>query len=482
MHLAVAFALAGGLAGCGSDPTQASSTGPILANGGDGQIGIVGSVLAQPLSVVVHDRSGAPAADSTVQWSVVSGVGTLSAASSVTDAGGIASVTLTLGSTRGPVTVEARLATISASVLFTELADLQFTVLGGGNNVPERYGSDLWVAGGYAYTGTWGGYPRGGVPGNAVKIWQLGLSGALTLVDSIVTPDISTVSDLEVSPDSLWLVFSTEGGLNSGLWVYSLANPAAPTLVANFLVSFGVHTSSLSVIGGKLYAFEARDPPFPTLMIFDLSQVASGTITLASSTPIPPYYGIHDTFVRKGLAFVCAWNNGLMIYDVGDGRNGGSPTSPQLISTVTTAGGETHNAWWFNNPTTGQAKYVFIGQEGPGTIGASSSGDIHVVDVSNLSSPVEVATYHMSGTSQSAGPHNFWMDESGEILYAAYYNGGVVALDVSGTLSGDLASREMARIQPGGSGNSYVWGVQLYGGSLYAVDMVSGFWQLSLPH
>jgi hypothetical protein len=148
---------------------------------------------------------------------------------------------------------------------------------------------------------------------------------------------------------------------------------------------------------------------------------------------------------------------------------------------LSTAGGSTHNAWWFNNPNTGQAKYLFIGQEGPGTIGSSSSGDIHVVDVSNLSAPVEVASYHMNVPGSTAGPHNFWMDESKQILYAAYYNGGVVALDVSGTLSGSLAGRELARIQPGGPGNTYVWGVQLYGGSLYAIDMVSGFWQLSVP-
>jgi hypothetical protein len=348
--------------------------------------------------------------------------------------------------------------------------------------VPERYGSDLWVANGYAYTGTWG--PRL-AQGNAVKVWQLGPSGAPTLVDSIITANIGTVSDLEVSADGLWLVFTAEHGPSAGLYVYSLASPAHPAFVGKSLVpdnQGGLHTGSLSVIGGKLYAFTAKDPGAankPSWYIYDLSNPA--TPTLVDSVPIPANYGIHDTYVRNGIAFVCAWNTGVLIYDVGDGRNGGTPTSPQLISSLSTAGGSTHNAWWFNNPNTGQAKYLFIGQEGPGTIGSSSSGDIHVVDVSNLSAPVEVASYHMNVPGSTAGPHNFWMDESKQILYAAYYNGGVVALDVSGTLSGSLAGRELARIQPGGPGNTYVWGVQLYGGSLYAIDMVSGFWQLSVP-
>ena len=34
-----------------------------------------------------------------------------------------------------------------------------FSVLSGGNNVPDRYSSDLWVYGSWAYTGTWGRAP-----------------------------------------------------------------------------------------------------------------------------------------------------------------------------------------------------------------------------------------------------------------------------------------------------------------------------------
>jgi hypothetical protein len=196
-------------------------------------------------------------------------------------------------------------------------------------------------------------------------------------------------------------------------------------------------------------------------------------IVLVDSLPIPQNYGIHDQFVRDGLAFVCAWNSGVLIYDVGNGILGGSPAHPVLVDSITTAGGEVHNAWWFHNPVTGEQKYLFIGQEGPGTIGAASSGDIHVVDVSNLSSIHEVATFHRTG----AGTHNFWMDEPNQILYAAYYNGGVVAIDVSDTLTGDISSRMIDTLSFG-AGNTYTWGVQLANGSLYAMDMLSGFWQL----
>src|SRR5437899_1749808 len=198
------------------------------------------------------------------------------------------------------------------------------------------------------------------------------------------------------------------------------------------------------------------------------------SVTLVAEIPVPATYGQHDQFIRAGLAFLCSWNAGLQVYDVGDGRWGGSPTHPVFISKLVTSGGQVHNAWWYWAPT-GENRYVFVGEEGPGVLGSSSSGDIHVVDVSSISSPAEVAHYHQDG----AGTHNFWVDETNQILYAAYYNGGVVALDVSGTLSGDLSSRLIDSLRIGGPGNTYTWGVQLYNGSLYAVDMLSGLWQLN---
>jgi hypothetical protein len=206
---------------------------------------------------------------------------------------------------------------------------------------------------------------------------------------------------------------------------------------------------------------------------FASTALAPATVVQLANVPIPPNYGIHDTFVREGIAFVFAWDSGVRIFDVGNGIRGGSPSNPVLISRVVTQGGQAHNGWWFHNPNTQEKKYLFVGEEGPGLVGSSSSGDIHVVDVSNLAAPVEVATFNLAG----AGVHNFWMDEQAEILYAAYYNGGVVSIDVSGTLTGNLAARKIDDLVP--AAGSYVWGVQLFNGSVYASDMVNGFWQLS---
>ena len=354
-------------------------------------------------------------------------------------------------------------------------------VLAGGNNVPERYSSDLWVHGAWAYSGTWGGQPRDGLRGDVLKIWSLDPSGAPTLADSIKIPAIGIVSDVQVSDDGGVLVFSTERGANAGLYVYELTDPRTPTFRDSALVAEGIHTATIAEIGGARYVFAARDPDAPALLIYDITDPAS--IVLRATVPIPPAYGIHDTYVRDGLAFVFAWNTGVIIYDVGNGIAGGSPGAPQEVSRLLTAddgvsgGAAVHNGWWFHNPVRGENRYLFIGQEGAGVVGSQSSGDLHVVDVSDLAHPAEVAFFHLAG----AGTHNFWMDETRQVLYMAYYNGGVVALDVSGRLQGDLSSRLIAEIKPGGDGDTYTWGVQLSGGSLYAIDMLSGLWQLQGP-
>jgi hypothetical protein len=357
----------------------------------------------------------------------------------------------------------------------------EFALKAGGNNVPNRYSSDLWIHGGYAYTGTWGSVARNGVVGDLVNVWSLDAAGAPSLLDSVKIAGVATVSDLQVSDDGAVLVVSTERGVNAGLYVYELADPRRPGLRGTSTVAQGLHTATIADINGGRYVFAAKNPSDPALMIYDITD--PGGVTLVASVPIPPNYGIHDTYVRDGLAFVFAWNTGVIIYDVGNGIKGGSPANPQEVSRLLTAangvpgGSAVHNGWWFHNPVTGEHRYLFIGQEGAGTVGSRSSGDIHVVDVSDLEHPVEVAFYRSVG----AGTHNFWMDEQRQILYAAYYNAGVVALDVSGTLSGDLTDRLIDQIQPGGVGNTYTWGVQLAGGSLYAVDMLSGLWELAVP-
>lgn len=358
------------------------------------------------------------------------------------------------------------------------------TVFGAGQ-VSERYTGEIWVQGNVAYTTTWG---FRSAPGNAVKIWDV--SGNIpTLVDSLIVPGASTLGDVQASDDGQLLVVATEFSPGS-IMIYSLANPANPQLITRYTTALtdpGVHTAEVQRVNGRLYAFLCIDPGSGNparLVIVDLTDPTAPTqvFTAVMGSPF-----VHDVYVRDGILITALWNQGITIWDIG-GVGSGTIANPIALGNVITVGGKAHNVWWFHNAINGEKRYAFVGEEGPGAIGVSASGDIHVVDVSNFASPHEVAFFHVDG----AGTHNFSVDENRGILYAAYYNGGVRAIDITGDLSScadtdkgsfgrcDLAKmgRELAH-GPIGMGPVYVWGVQLVGLRVYASDMLNGIWKLS---
>ncbi|MFL5491961.1 MAG: hypothetical protein ACJ8AV_11105, partial [Gemmatimonadales bacterium] len=140
---------------------------------------------------------------------------------------------------------------------------LALSVASGGNNVPERYSSDLWVSGNHAYTGTWNFRDA---QGDVLKVWALNAAGTPSLVDSVTVPNTGTVSDVQVSEDGQLLVLSGEGGgdfgQHGGVYAYSLTDPAHPSLIGVASACGGVHTVTLSVINGVTYAFAAKNPSF----------------------------------------------------------------------------------------------------------------------------------------------------------------------------------------------------------------------------
>jgi hypothetical protein len=362
-------------------------------------------------------------------------------------------------------------------------ASHDLTIFGAGR-VSDRYTGEVWVQGNVAYTTTWG---FRSAPGNAVKIWDV-LGEVPVLVDSLIVPNASTLGDIQASDDGQLLVVATEFSPGS-IMIYSLANPVKPQLITRYTTALtdpGVHTAEVQRVNGRLYAFLCIDPSSVSparLVIVDLTDPAAPT-QVFTAVMGSPY--VHDVFVRDGILITALWNQGITIWDIG-GVGGGTVANPVALGSVITVGGQAHNVWWFHNAVTGEKRYAFVGEEGHGAIGVSASGDIHVVDVSNFASPREVAFFHVDG----AGTHNFSVDENRGILYAAYYNGGVRAIDISGDLSScadadrspdgrcDLAkmNRELAH-GPNGMGPVYIWGVQLVGLRVYASDMLNGIWKL----
>lgn len=356
----------------------------------------------------------------------------------------------------------------------------------GNGVVADRYTGEVWVRGNVAYTTTWG---FRAALGNAINIWDVA-GNVPTLVNTVIVPNASTLGDVQTSDDGQLLIVATELAPGS-IGIYSLADPVNPLLITRYtsaLTNPGVHTAEVQRVNGRLYAFLSVNPSSTSparLVVVDITDPTAPTQAF-SAIMGAPY--VHDVFVRDGILFTALWNQGIAIWDIG-GAGTGSVSNPVMLGNLATVDGKAHNIWWYHSPITGEKRYAFVGEEGPGAIGSQASGDIHVVDVSDFAAPREVAFFHLDG----AGTHNFSVDESRGILYAAFYNGGVRAIDITGDLSScdaihrdpkfgrcDLRrmGRELAH-GPTADFPVYVWGIQLSGGRLYASDMLNGIWKLS---
>ena len=294
-------------------------------------------------------------------------------------------------------------------------------------------------------------------------MWAWDVSNPASPVRSAsVVVDARTVNDVKIRADGTLGLITHEGsndGLN-GVTLVDLSNPLEPSVISRTTTSLeaGVHNAWIE---GD-YAYLAVDGSSASggLRVLDISDPANPQVAAS-------FYGgssfLHDVYLRNGLAFLSHWDAGLIILDVGNGVAGGSPMNPVLVGRVQTAGGQAHNAWYW--PAAG---YVFVGEE------SSRPGVVHVVDVSDLSNPVEVATFGVGGDT----PHNFWLDEARGVLYVAWYSRGLRAIDVGGELLGPLETqgREVGRIEYSDTTSS--WAPQLHGGLVYVSDVISGLWIL----
>jgi LVIVD repeat-containing protein len=350
--------------------------------------------------------------------------------------------------------------------------------------VSERFTSEVAVAGDWVYTGTWSSRQT---VGNALKIWNAS-SGTPVLVDSIIIPNAKTIGDVQISQDGSLLVVPAEyRSLADGIYIYDRSNPARPTLLSQFVTTStqgGVHTVKLGIVGARHYAFLSINPTtVPAhLVIVDITNPANPTQVFERIMGAPY---VHDVFVRDGLLFTALWDDGMTIWDIGGGGRGGTPANPVQLGNVRTVDGNAHNIHWVHDPTNNSKRYAFVGQEEQ-ILNGPPAGDIHVVDVSNLAAPREVAFFRVPG----AGVHNFAVDEPSGILYAAFYNGGVRALNVRGDLGNcaatarapdgrcDLALMGRERGRALTDRPVSVWGVALQGTALYASDMPNGVWRL----
>ena len=208
---------------------------------------------------------------------------------------------------------------------------------------------------------------------------------------------------------------------------------------------------------------------------------------------------MHDLDIVDGLMYASYWNDGLVILDIGNGKWGGRPDKPVLVSQFKydldslykevedvsrpgfTRG--THTAWRQRG-----GKYVFIADEVyrngnvAGAKDASAEPDVrHAAGRGrerHRASEVGGVVHAREG-----GVHNVW--QVADTLYLGAYDAGFHVFDISGELRGDLRAqhREIASLNTADMGGivpnaAFDWGVVVNpkDGLAYVNDFNNGLW------
>ena len=354
----------------------------------------------------------------------------------------------------------------------------------GRGKVLDRHTSDLWIWEGtdgrdYAITGTWG------ADGHSY-IWDVTDPANLEKLHEVEV-DARTVNDVKVSEDGDIAVISREGASDrkNGIVVLGVGNPREGVPVLSEFtdqLTGGVHNVFIAedrvfaLSAGRRYdVIDIEDPRNPTRV---------GRFELDT-----PGHGIHDVWVSDGVAFSSNWTDGVVAVDVGGGGRGGTPEQPVELGRYAYPSGWNHAAFPYTSQSTGKF-YLFAGDESfpyggysgqQGGAPSRAAGWIHIIEWSDWETPREVARYQVP----EAGSHNLWVED--DVLYVAFYNGGLRVVDVSGELMGDLyqQGREIAMFVPadpdGYIANApFVWGPQPYKGHIFFTDWNTGLWAVKL--
>ena len=314
--------------------------------------------------------------------------------------------------------------------------------------------------------------------------------------------DARLINDVSVTPDGKIGVITREGASNrrNGIVFLDTSDPMHPKVLSEYTatVTGGVHSAYIN----SHYVY-LTDDATGSLRIIDFADVKNpkevARWQVESSTqiriPVPENQGggftmagryLHDDQVVDGLAYLAYWRDGAVILDVGKGIKGGSPEHPQFVSNYRFNYDELYGSGWLAGAHAiyRYKNYLFIGDEVfPATFDLASReripvrGIVHILDVTDLGNPREVATYSVP----EAGSHNIWVLD--DVMYMGYYNGGGRVVDVSGELRGELFTqgREIAHFWSGDPQGfrpnlPFAWGAYPYKGLIYINDIHGGLW------
>ena len=363
--------------------------------------------------------------------------------------------------------------------------------------MPDLQMSEEWIIGHHAYLST---------VADKLFVYDIADPASPKLLDTLKV-DARLINDISTTPDERIGVFTREGASNrkNGIVFLDTSDASHLKVLSEYTatVSGGVHSAYIDGhyvyvtddATGSLRIIDFQDPKHPKEVArWQTENPTAATINTKEGSITSGRY-LHDLQVKDGLAYLAYWRDGLIILDVGNGMSGGSPENPKLVSQYRFNHYELYGDGWLagTHSVFRYKNYLFVGDEVfPAMFELDNRDRIpvraicHVMDVSDLKHPREVAQYEVP----EGGSHNFWA--ANDMLYEGYYSGGARVLDISGELRGDLyrQGREIARFWTGDAKGfrpnlPFTWGGQpcsvtcdspLLNSLIYFNDIHSGLW------
>ena len=359
--------------------------------------------------------------------------------------------------------------------------------------------SEVWIHpnGKVAYLGTHMG-------GDRVYAIDITDPGKPVVVDSIMA-NTRLVNDMQTTADGNYMVFTREGASDrkNGIVIADTRDPLHPKEIAQFTdgVAAGVHS---------VYIYE--NPKYGRYVF--LTNDGTGAIDIVNLTdPAHPVRAgewhtdrpdaaryVHDLDIVDGLMYASYWNDGLVILDIGNGKWGGRPDKPVLVSQFKynldslyqRRGGRlapglhprhAHRLAAARRQVRLHRRRGVSQRQHQGRQGRLGEPDVRH-PAGDRRERHRASPGRSRGTRpRCGGVHNVW--QVADTLYLGAYDAGFHVFDISGELKGDLRAqhREMASLNTADMGGTvpnaaFDWGVVVNpkDGLAYVNDFNNGLW------
>ena len=313
-------------------------------------------------------------------------------------------------------------------------------------------------------------------PQNDVSLYEHG--GHLYLFLSNDTPQ--TNGDTVCSQNRLSDTTACGTACFEGIRIFDLTNPAAPVFLKSVYTDCGSHTHTLvpDLANNRVLLYISSypsgtgpncQPPFAKISIVGvpLDNIQGASVIAQPQIDAPPYAwgaGCHDITVFMAIhkAAASCQTQG-QIWDITD------PANPDTLHPLARMMDGTVN-FWHSAEFTWDGQYVTMNDEGTGTCSAGSNGKIRTYRVSDGQLMSTYMIPRVQGSYCSVHNGMFIPVNGKYFLVAAWYYGGTSVID----LTNPSSPHEIAYYDPSTSPVGEAWSSYWYNGKIYTNDILRG--------